>query len=318
MNVMKSLMGCFVLCLGLATGIEAQTVTLQAEADASLKQSPANKNRGGDPTLELAGDGRVLVRFDQTAIAAAVGSGRLVSASLELFVHATSGSLGPRRPAHRGPPRDRWLDRGGSHLDLRGRYQSANNKPDCASPWNGGSFADDATDSVVQTSAENVWMPFDVTADVAAFLGGTSNRGWLVVKADGDQSGKADYGSREGPPRSAPGWFYWWRAPRTIRCRRCSPSPRPASRSWSTIPRLQSWWSTRTAARASISPRSRCWWTARTSRQAAPRGRSRRAVARRFWRRAITPCRLRCGIMPAMRRRRAPPSNSFWGRGRMW
>ncbi len=203
-NVMKSLMGCFVLCLGLAAGSEAQTVTLQAVADSSLKQSPANKNRGSDLTLELAGDGRVLVRFDQTAIAAAVGSGRLVSASLELFVHATSGSWGPDgRPIEAHLVTAAWTEVGVT-WSCAVDSNPANNKLDCSSPWNGGSFADDATDSVVQTSTENVWMPFDVTADVAAFLGGTSNQGWLIVKADGDQSGKADYGSREGAAAERP------------------------------------------------------------------------------------------------------------------
>jgi hypothetical protein len=73
-NVKPILTGCLVLGLGLAARSEAQTVTLQAVADSTLRQSPANKNRGSDRTLQLAGDGRVLVRFDQAAIAAAVGT----------------------------------------------------------------------------------------------------------------------------------------------------------------------------------------------------------------------------------------------------
>jgi hypothetical protein len=201
---MKSLMGCLFLCLGLAARSEAQTFTLQAVADSSLKQSPANKNRGSDSTLELAGDGRVLARFDQAAIAAAVGSGRLVSASLELFVHATSGSWGPDgRPIEAHLVTAGWTEAGVT-WNCAVDTNPANNKPDCATSWNGGTFADDATDSVVQTSTANVWVPFDVTADVAAFLGGTSNQGWLIVKADGDQSGKADYGSREGTVAEKP------------------------------------------------------------------------------------------------------------------
>jgi hypothetical protein len=203
-NVKKSLMGCLLLCLGLAARGEAQTFTLQAVADSTLKQSPANKNRGSDLTLQLAGDGRVLVRFDQDAIAAAVGSGRLVSASLELFVHSTTGSWGPDgRPIEAHLVTAGWTEAGVT-WNCATDTNPANNKPDCASPWSGGSFADDATDSVVQTSTESVWVPFDVTADVAAFLGGTPNQGWLIVKADGDQSGKADYGSREGTAAERP------------------------------------------------------------------------------------------------------------------
>ncbi|HEX4966359.1 MAG TPA: DNRLRE domain-containing protein [Thermoanaerobaculia bacterium] len=204
MNAKKTLMGCLLLYLGLAAGSEAQTVTLPAVADSTLKQSPANKNRGSDPTLELAGDGRVLVRFDQAAITAAVGSGRLVSASLELFVHSATGSWGSDgRPIEAHMVTAAWTEAGVT-WNCAVDANPANNKLDCATPWNGGSFADDATDSVVQTSAENVWVPFDVTADVAAFLGGTPNQGWLIVKADDDQSGKADYGSREGTSAERP------------------------------------------------------------------------------------------------------------------
>jgi hypothetical protein len=203
-NVKKNLVGCLLLCLGLAARGEAQTVTLQAVADSTLRQSPANRNRGSDSTLALAGDGRVLVRFDQAAIAAAIGSGRLVSASLELFVHSTTGSWGPDgRPIEAHLVMAGWTEAGvtwNCAIDTN----PANNKPDCATPWNGGSFADDATDSVVQTSTANVWVPFDVTADLATFLAGTPNQGWIIVKADDDQSGKSDYGSREGTAAERP------------------------------------------------------------------------------------------------------------------
>src|SRR4051812_38100177 len=78
----KRIFGCLLLGLGIAVCAGAQTVTLPAVADASLRQSSANQNRGGEPTLQLtSGDSHVVVRFDQAAIAAAVGSGRLVSAS---------------------------------------------------------------------------------------------------------------------------------------------------------------------------------------------------------------------------------------------
>ncbi|MFY9822528.1 MAG: DNRLRE domain-containing protein, partial [Thermoanaerobaculia bacterium] len=197
-------MGCLLLCLGLALRAEAQTFTLQSVADSTLKQSPANQNRGSDSTLQLAGDGRVLVRFDQAAIAAAVGSGRLVSASLELFVHSTSGSWGPDgRPIEAHLVTAPWTEAGVT-WNCAVDTNPANNKQDCATAWAGGTFVDDATDSVTQTSAQQVWVPFDVTADVAAFLAGTPNQGWLIEKADGDQSGKADYGSREGAVAERP------------------------------------------------------------------------------------------------------------------
>jgi hypothetical protein len=94
-DVKKRLVGCLVLCLLPTARGEAQTVALQPVADVSVQKSAANQNHGIDPTLELtSGDSHILLRFDQAAITTAVGSGRLVSASLELFVHAANGNWG--------------------------------------------------------------------------------------------------------------------------------------------------------------------------------------------------------------------------------
>lgn len=204
MNARKSLFGCLLLGLGLAARVPAQTFTLQAAADTSLQASPANRANGNDPTLKLAHDGRVLVRFEQTALAAAVGSGRLVSASLELFVRSANGSWGSSgHPVEAHRLTAPWTE-GGATWNCAVDTNPANNKQDCATAWAGGTFDDEAADTVLQTRDDGVWLQFDVTADAAAFLAGTPNQGWLIEKSDDDQGGKADYTSREGAAAERP------------------------------------------------------------------------------------------------------------------
>lgn len=203
MNGKRVLTGCLLLGLGFAVRAGAQTFTLQAAADTSLRVGSANQNHGSDPTLQLSHDGRVLVRFDQGALASTVGGGRLVSASLELFVHSASGWGAAGHPVEAHTLTTDWTEAGAT-WNCAVDANPANNKQDCATPWAGGTFADDASDTVLQTKDTGVWLTFDVTADVAAFLVGTPNQGWLIEKSDGDQSGKAEYTSREGAAAERP------------------------------------------------------------------------------------------------------------------
>jgi Glucodextranase, domain B len=202
-NGKRVLTGCLLLGLGFAVRAGAQTFTLQAAADTSLRVGSANQNHGSDPTLQLSHDGRVLVRFDQGALASTVGAGRLVSASLELFVQSASGWGAAGHPIEAHPLTAAWTEAGAT-WNCAVDANPANNKQDCAAPWAGGTFADDASDTILQTKDTGVWLIFDVTADVAAFLAGTPNQGWLIEKSDGDQSGKAEYTSREGAAAERP------------------------------------------------------------------------------------------------------------------
>jgi hypothetical protein len=81
----------------------------------------------------------------------------------------------------------------------------ANGNPDCAGQWAGGAFVATATDAVTQTDAAvNQDLVWDVTGDVAAYLGGTPNYGWLIRKELETQNGTVDYAAREAaanPPR---------------------------------------------------------------------------------------------------------------------
>lgn len=202
MNAKKRLM-VLVLGLGLAAGSQAQTFTLPVVADTFLREGGANQNGGGDAVLQLSGNQRVLLRVDQAAVISAAGSGRLVSASLELYARSASGwgSGGQSVEAHRLTAD--WTEAGATWscgIDT----QPTNGRPDCAAQWAGGTFEEDSSDTVLHTNDTHGWVRFDVTADVAAFLAGASNRGWLLKREDESGGGRADYASREGAAAERP------------------------------------------------------------------------------------------------------------------
>ncbi|HXU47121.1 MAG TPA: DNRLRE domain-containing protein, partial [Thermoanaerobaculia bacterium] len=196
--------------LGLLAFAPAAAATVQtslpAVADATLRQQQANQNRGDDDLVRLgwAQGSRALVRFDQAAIAAAVGSGQLVSARLELNVDGTGESWGntPQNvDAHRVTAS--WTEAGATWncgIDSK----PSDNKADCNPQWNGGSFVAAPTASVPHTKQTRGVVSFDVTSDVAAFLAGTANQGWLLKKANETLSGRIDDTAREGAAAQRP------------------------------------------------------------------------------------------------------------------
>jgi hypothetical protein len=200
----SALLGVLSVVLGLASAVGAfaaqVTTTLPAVADTTLRQQQTNQNRGGDELVRLgwAQGSRALVRFDPAAIAAAVGTGQLVSAHLELWVDGTGESWGNAAQnvtAHRLTAE--WTETGATWNCAIDSLPS-DNKADCNPQWNGGAFLAAATATVPHTKETRGTVHFAVTADVAAFLAGTANRGWLLKKANEALSGRIDYVSREG------------------------------------------------------------------------------------------------------------------------
>lgn len=186
--------------------VSAQTVTLAVEADTHIRSSPANRTAGSSSTLEVqaAGNHRTLLRFDQVPIVAAVGSGSLAFAMLELYVGSSGGNWGATGDTvdiHRLTAA--WTEEGATWncpLDTN----PANSRADCGALWNGGVFDEEPTGSLVHRNGEAGWVSFDVSSDVRAFLGGEANFGWLIKKTDEGQSGRVDYVSSEGAPLHTP------------------------------------------------------------------------------------------------------------------
>ncbi len=199
---------CIAAALAGAATLTAQTVTLQASADTALKLGSPNKNFGGEPTLVLKeGGNRMLIRFDQAGVTAAVGGGSLASALLQVYVGANAGNWGATgRTVDVYRLATAWTESGATWncaVDPSPGHTGAG----CVGPWTGATPAQsangpngdgEATDTALIADGTSGWVQFDVTADVVAFLAGTPNDGWLIQKTDEGQAGRIDLVSREG------------------------------------------------------------------------------------------------------------------------
>jgi hypothetical protein len=192
--------------LALVGPLTAQTISLEAAGDTYLKSGSPNKSQGGEGALRVqsSGHNRSLVRFDQAAIAAAVAGGSLASASLELFIQDNAdnwGADGRTVDVHRLSVA--WTETGVT-WNCPVDANSGNSSPDCAVQWNGGSFEEEPSDTLLHTNGLVGWVSFDVTGDVQGFLEGAANYGWLVKKTEEGQNGRVDYTSRQGAAGQAP------------------------------------------------------------------------------------------------------------------
>ncbi len=189
----------FVALLAGSAQVSAQTVTVPAAADATIEKGSPNKNLGAQATLVLKeGGSRVLVRFDAAAITAAVGGGSLATAALQVYIGSNAANWGATGRTVDVYRLDAGWTEAGATWNCGIDGAPGNGQADCAAQWNGGTAEDEATDTIVVTNASQGWVQFDVTADVAAFLAGTADEGWLIEKTDEGQAGRVDLVSREG------------------------------------------------------------------------------------------------------------------------
>ena len=194
------------LAFELLAGPGLHSMTFPAIADTYLRQGSPNQNQGSESLLRIqqSGHNRSLVRFDQTAIASALAGATLRSAHLELNVQANGdnwGTTGRTVAVHRLT--SAWTEAGAT-WSCADDSNSTNQQADCGSQWNGGAFTVAATASVLHKNGLRGWVSFDVTSDLAAFLGSTANYGWLLEKTDEGQSGRVDYTARTGAAAQAP------------------------------------------------------------------------------------------------------------------
>lgn len=213
------------LVVGSAAGA-TDVVTLPASADTYLRSGAPDTNEGGSTFLRLraSGENRALVRLDQTALVQAVGSGTLVSASLELEITDNGnnwGSSGRTISAFRltsdwaegngvvdrGSPPDRGTGSGSTWACAVDSDISDQGK-DCAAQtdWEMGKpsqpelhpWAEPASATMLITNGLGGTISFDVSADVQAFLSGSAtNHGWIVKKDLEGPSGLFEFASRE-------------------------------------------------------------------------------------------------------------------------
>lgn len=212
-----------------------QSSTLNAAADTYLRQGSPNTNEGASPIMRVwaSGDNRTLIRFDQSAIASTIGGGVLVSAKLQVDIAKNAnnwGKEGRTVGVHRLsmawaegngkdaelPPKQSFRGSGsGATWNLAIDTDISNRKPDGTpeNNWemrlkkkgpNNPPWQDPATASLLITKDMTGTLEFDVTADVAAFLSGTPNYGWIIKKTLENKPGHLDLASRENSSQPGP------------------------------------------------------------------------------------------------------------------
>ncbi|MCP4574558.1 MAG: DNRLRE domain-containing protein, partial [bacterium] len=190
----------------LAAQGDPHAVALVADADTYLRLGHPNQTQGNGSYLRIrsSGNNRALVHFDQERIEAIVAGGSLVTAQLERDIESNADNWTPdggEVGVHRvSSPWDELLATWKCAADT----DVYNSRPDCADPWDGGAFDPAPADTVLHTNGLSGWVQFDVTADVAAFLAGSTNHGWLVKKVNEGAPGMVHYSSREGACRQEP------------------------------------------------------------------------------------------------------------------
>ena len=139
----------------------------------------------------------ILIAFDQSAIANAVGTGTLDSAFLELPVRNVAywpsggGVLWLNRMLQA------WTETGATAVCAIDNNTS-NNTPDCPSTaWGSTRMLTPQTDSAIITNSTSGWTRLRVTPDVQAWLGGAPNYGWGFGNLYATDNSTIWYGTRE-------------------------------------------------------------------------------------------------------------------------
>lgn len=197
--------------LGRARAALVSATSINIAGDTTLRSGGANENLGGDTVLSLqsSDNHRTLLFSDNAAIAAAIGSGALISARLELTIFSTASNWGSGRliALHRlAQPSAEYQATWSCAVDTDLSNQQAN----CSGPTAWDMDASDPAQrpwisppraTALITSNQTGVVTFDVTADVAAIANGSwAGHGWLLRKVEEGQSGSIQFASRERTP----------------------------------------------------------------------------------------------------------------------
>ena len=197
--------------------------TLTPIADSYIKSAAQNENEGASTFMRIqdSGNNRALVKFDESQIAAAVGSDPNYTATLQFTITSNGNNWG-------GSGRQVDVDRMFQDWTEGNGFITGNSSPtngtgsgvtwncatdtdisngtaDCSgsAAWHMGTsslWPFDATPTATTTITNNQTgtVSFDVTSDVQSFLNNTNiNYGWLVKLDNEANAGKVLFGSKE-------------------------------------------------------------------------------------------------------------------------
>jgi hypothetical protein len=198
-----------------------RSVTLNAFADTHVRSGQGNHNYGAVNFMRVqaSGDNRGLVLFDQEELDSAIGSGAaILSAKLRVTITDNGnnwGVSGRTVDVHRLIAN--WAEGNGTESS-NGTGSGAtwncaidsiisNSAKNCSgsTEWEMGQpnnpsvhpWVQTATDTETIINNQSGVIEYDVTSDVAAFMSGTNNYGWIIKKTNENQTGSADFGTRE-------------------------------------------------------------------------------------------------------------------------
>lgn len=197
-----------------------QTLSLPASADTFIRSGQSNSNQGAGVYMRLqsSGSNRALLKFDQSSLASQIGSGTLISAKLRLTIadngnnwgasgrtvnlqrllaawaegNGTQNSAGTGTGATWNCAVDAIIGNAAKNCSGTTEWEMGQPSNPSVHPW-----AESASATTTITNGRSGVVELDVTGDVAAFLAGTPNNGWLLKKSAEGQSGQVDFGTKE-------------------------------------------------------------------------------------------------------------------------
>ena len=188
--------------------ISGDVATLYAAKDSFLREGISEANEGANEILRVMGTGptnnRALIAFDQSQIESVLDGKAIQSATLKIFIVSNDGKWTDNNTISIHELTAKWAEGSGINAPFgsfvgsqKGVNWNCSDGTQCTD-WNGGSYDTIPTDTIqITNQIDGVWIEFDVTGDIQAFVDGSENNGWIIMKTDEDAPGRINFAARE-------------------------------------------------------------------------------------------------------------------------
>jgi hypothetical protein len=183
--------------------------TLTPDKDSYIVHDLPNANYGANTLLKIqqVKQMRTTISFDFSPLETI----KVLQAKLRIFATSNGFNWGSGESIEAHKLTSNWTEGNGIDAIIRGTGSGVtwscpidsnitNQRFDCNSQWNGGSFVAIPTGIVsISNTTSGIWLEFNVTNDVNSFLDGNAadNSGWIIKKTNEQTSGSIAFASRE-------------------------------------------------------------------------------------------------------------------------
>lgn len=196
---------------------ETDVLIMGPQKDAFLKDGNGNVNEGANSILELKGNARPVIAFDQTLLEQTIEQRPIINATLRLFIEDVGGNLGSGQQTNLHKLNQFWTEGNaaksggtipgtGSGVTWKCPVDSdiSDSGTDCSIQWGGGNFNATVSDSIIlSNSLTGQFIEFNLTGDVQSILNsGSTDFGWLMKKQNDEGAGTVLFTSKEGTANS--------------------------------------------------------------------------------------------------------------------